>query len=468
MGIQHIKSKHLVRLGFPKGSLAGMGLQIIRKHYKQSDEESVLHLFQQVLETPEQFLEDPFVGPLAEKLMPEEEPIEGERYPLRDAPQNYNVFGLDGITDSTQYQMDVAMRLPVAEAGALMPDAHKGYGLPVGGVLATRNAVIPYAVGMDIGCRMCLSILDLPVSKLDHNRNGMAQLLKEQSRFGKGVFDDPMDDPVLDSADFDAFPEIRALKDTARRQIGTSGGGNHFVEFGRVVVPEDDPELDLKAGTYLGLLTHSGSRGFGASLATHYTKLARQLCRLPKEAKQLAWLDLNSEAGQEYWIAMNLAGDYASACHQHIHQRVMKALGAERLAVVENHHNFAWKEQLADGTEVIVHRKGATPAHKGEMGIIPGSMTAPGFVVRGKGNAGSLNSASHGAGRRLSRKQAMNSITRSYMRGLLDKADVTLIGGGPEEAPGAYKNIEKVMAAQTDLVDVVAAFHPVIVRMDKN
>ena len=217
----------------------------------------------------------------------------------------------------------------------------------------------------------------------------------------------------------------------------------------------------------MGLLTHSGSRGFGATLATHYTRLARQLCRLPKDAKHLAWLNLDSEAGQEYWLAMNLAGDYASACHSHIHQRVVRALGAERLAVVENHHNFAWKEKMANGMEMVVHRKGATPDHKGETGIIPGSMTAPGFVVRGKGHAGALNSASHGAGRRMSRKQAMNSTTRSHMRGLLDKAGVTLIGGGLDEAPGAYKDIRMVMAAQTNLVDVVASFQPVVVRMDK-
>ncbi len=467
MGIQRIKSKHLVRLGYAKGSMAGLVLQIIRKYFKQEEEEAVLQIFKRVLEEPDQYLEDPVLGTLAEKLMPEEEVSPGERHPLRDAPQNYNIYGAEGITDSTQYQMDVAMRLPVAVQGALMPDAHKGYGLPVGGVLAARNAVIPYAVGMDIGCRMCLSVLDLPVSRLDHDRNDLTRTLKENSRFGKGIFDDPMDDPVLDAAAFSALKEIRSLKDLARRQIGTSGGGNHFVEFGRVELPVDDPELGLKAGTYMGLLTHSGSRGFGATLATHYTKLARQLCRLPREAKHLAWLDLDSEAGQEYWLAMSLAGDYASACHDHIHRRMLKALGAEQLAVVENHHNFAWKERLADGSEVVVHRKGATPAHKGELGIIPGSMASPGYVVRGKGHAGALNSASHGAGRRMSRKHAMNSITRSHLRNLLDKAGVTLVGGGPEEAPGAYKNIEMVMAAQTELVDVVASFHPRIVRMEK-
>ncbi|MEM0997666.1 MAG: RtcB family protein [Bacteroidota bacterium] len=215
------------------------------------------------------------------------------------------------------------------------------------------------------------------------------------------------------------------------------------------------------------MLTHSGSRALGATIADHYSRLARQICRLPRDARRMAWLDLDSEAGQEYWLAMNLAGDYASACHAHIHQRVCVALAEDPLTVVENHHNFAWQDQLEDGTEVIVHRKGATPAHTGELGIIPGSMIAPGFVVRGKGNAHSLQSASHGAGRRLSRKRALNTITRSWMKKQLEEAQVTLIGGSTEEAPNAYKDIRAVMAAQRELVEVLAEFHPQIVRMDR-
>jgi len=203
----------------------------------------------------------------------------------------------------------------------------------------------------------------------------------------------------------------------------------------------------------------------GAYIARHYTNLAKKLCPLPKGAQHLAWLDMNSEVGQEYWLAMNLAGDYASACHHQIHQRIHEAIGGEMVMRVENHHNFAWKETIA-GEEYIVHRKGATPADKGVLGVIPGSMTAPGFIVRGKGMAKALNSASHGAGRKMSRKQAIKSVKQEKFDEKLRKAGVKLIGGGLDESPFAYKNIEKVMEYQMDLVEVIGTFQPKIVRME--
>lgn len=161
---------------------------------------------------------------------------------------------------------------------------------------------------------------------------------------------------------------------------------------------------------------------------------------------------------------MNLAGAYASACHQVIHDRLTKAIGAELLGRVENHHNFAWKETVND-QEAIVHRKGATPASEGTLGIIPGSMTAPGFLVRGLGELNSINSASHGAGRQLSRTKAMATITRDEMKKILADHGVTLIGGDRDEAPMAYKDINQVMRAQQDLVDIIARFQPKMVRM---
>jgi tRNA-splicing ligase RtcB len=173
---------------------------------------------------------------------------------------------------------------------------------------------------------------------------------------------------------------------------------------------------------------------------------------------------MNSEAGQEYWLAMNLAGDYASACHEVIHNKLVAAIGGQIIAKVENHHNFAWKE-IWNGEEVIVHRKGATPAGKGVMGIIPGSMTAPGFLVRGKGEDAAINSASHGAGRQMSRTKAIQNISKAEMNAILKANDVTLIGAGLDEAPMAYKDINVVMASQKDLVDTVAKFVPKIVRM---
>jgi tRNA-splicing ligase RtcB len=178
----------------------------------------------------------------------------------------------------------------------------------------------------------------------------------------------------------------------------------------------------------------------------------------------LAWLDLDSEPGQEYWQAMNLMGQYASANHALIHQRIARSLGAAVLAGVENHHNFAWKERHGD-RELIVHRKGATPAEAGMLGVIPGSMATPGFVVRGRGNEDSLNSAAHGAGRVMSRTAAKKRFTWSAVKPILAAAGVRLLSAGLDEVPGVYKDIHQVMAAQADLVQVIARFDPKIVRM---
>src|SRR4029079_7508174 len=146
-----------------------------------------------------------------------------------------------------------------------------------------------------------------------------------------------------------------------------------------------------------------------------------------------AWMDLDTEDGMEYWLPMNLAGDYSSACHHTIHHKIARAIGEAPVKVVENHHNFAWKE-LFSGKEVIVHRKGATPAGKNVLGIIPGSMTAPGFIVKGKGEIASINSASHGAGRKMSRTSAIKSITHNQLNEALAKHGVKLLGGGLDEA----------------------------------
>jgi tRNA-splicing ligase RtcB len=312
-----------------------------------------------------------------------------------------------------------------------------------------------------------MAVYDLPASYLDTHRSELKRMLNDNSRFGNGAgFEKPLEDEIFYRKEFSEIKVVRELKDRAWKQIGSSGSGNHFVEFGTVEIMDAENELKLAPGSYLAVLSHSGSRGLGASIAGHYTKIAKEVCRLPGEAQYLAWLDMNTEAGQEYWLAMNLAGDYASACHHHIHRRMAKSLGETPLAMIENHHNFAWKEKLADGKEVIVHRKGATPASKGTLGIIPGSMTHEGFIVRGKGEPDSLNSAAHGAGRRMSRTKAKEAISRKEMDQYLQKHGVELIGGGLDEAPMAYKDIREVMAFQQDLVEIVGVFKPKIVRMD--
>ncbi|GAB3921046.1 RtcB family protein [Mucilaginibacter myungsuensis] len=387
-------------------------------------------------------------------------------FKLKEEIAQFPTWGIENIEVGALAQMRTAIQLPIAVAGALMPDAHQGYGLPIGGVLATTaNTIIPFAVGVDIACRMCLSIFDMPAEAVDTENDLLKKLLLDNSYFGIGVSTKSyFDSSLFDSPTWNETKVIRSLKDKAYAQLGTSGTGNHFVEWGELNIA-DGVLHGIPAGRYLALLSHSGSRGFGGSVADHYSKIAMTKTKLPAEAKHLAWLDLDKDEGQEYWIAMNLAGEYASANHHEIHNKIARALGQQPLTRIENHHNFAWKEQLADGSEVMVHRKGATPAGEGVLGIIPGSMSTPGFVVRGKGDATSINSASHGAGRTMSRSAAFKTLDRQVIAANLVDKRITLMGSDMDEAPMAYKDIHKVMAAQRDLVDVLAEFHPRIVRM---
>ena len=361
--------------------------------------------------------------------------------------------------------MKQACALPVARGAALMPDAHIGYGLPIGGVLATEDAVIPYAVGVDIACRMKLSVLDLPAAALDEHFHALRDSLEKGTRFGVGsVWQKPHDHPVLDE-DWSVTRVTRENKDKARKQLGTSGSGNHFVEYGLLTLAGRDDELGLDAGQYIALLSHSGSRGPGASVCSTYSAIAqRQLPTRYRDFGRLAWLDMQSQEGQEYWAAMNLMGDYAAANHAVIHANVARLMGAEIIAGVENHHNFAWKERHGD-RDLYVHRKGATPAGKGVLGVIPGSMADPAFVVRGKGDPESLDSASHGAGRRMSRKAAVSKYNFQRTKKDLAAKGVHVLSAGADEVPGVYKNILDVMAQQADLVDIVARFDPKIVKM---
>jgi tRNA-splicing ligase RtcB (3'-phosphate/5'-hydroxy nucleic acid ligase) len=405
--------------------------------------------------------------PKVEKMDLDPKPkSEATEFDLKAENVQYSIYGKEFIEEGALKQMNTAVSLPISVAGALMPDAHQGYGLPIGGVLATEaDKVIPYAVGVDIACRMCLSVFDFSADIFKREPHLLKRSLVENTKFGiGGETAHKYDESVMDKIEWTATKVIRDLKDKAYRQLGTSGTGNHFVEWGVLEVTETDDLLNLPVGTYLALLSHSGSRGFGGNVANYYSKIAMQKTKLPKQAAHLAWLDLNTEEGQEYWIAMNLAGDYASANHHEIHAKIAKAISRKPLLMVENHHNFAWKEKF-EGKDVLVHRKGATPAGINDLGIIPGSMTAPGFVVRGLGNEAAINSASHGAGRVMSRTAALNSITKNALNKVLNEHGIELIGGDLDEAPMVYKDINQVISAQTELVKVLAKFTPKIVRM---
>lgn len=408
---------------------------------------------------PEPFQDDPFYGELAALLLKGET---RDDYAFERAP--FQVWGEEEIDADAVSQLVDACELPISVRGALMPDAHVGYGLPIGGVLAAEGAVIPYAVGVDIACRVKLSVFDIPASELKRRIQPLSQAIEKNTSFGLGArFKHPKDHPVMEK-DWGITPRTRTLKDQyGWPQLGTSGSGNHFVEFGEFELKESF--AGLEPGSYLALVSHSGSRGAGARVAKHYSDLARSLHPdLPKKFQHLAWLDLSEPEGEEYWAAMELMGEYASANHYLIHRDITKAIGAQVLAQVENHHNFAWKEEH-DGKELIVHRKGATPAGEGELGYIPGTMLAPGFLVEGTGSELSLRSCAHGAGRKMSRKKASNSFTHHGMRKELEERGITLLSGGLDEAPGAYKDINRVMSHQHELVKVLGKFQPKIVKM---
>lgn len=468
-----MNSSDLIQLGVHQGALKLATSHMARLFADGMAREQVEADIFQIVADPPAYFSDELRAPLARALYRPPFTPRAELAPWRQ-------WG-EGLEAEAVKQMANACALPVAVAGALMPDAHVGYGLPIGGVLATENAVIPYAVGVDIACRMRLSVYDRKASTLAGMRDRLANILEDETRFGMGAaFQNRRDHDVMDE-DWSVSPVTERLRDKAWKQLGTSGSGNHFVEFGAFTVTDEGSHAlatptepcgqrhSLPPGEYLALLSHSGSRGTGAKVCEEYSRLA--MARhddLPKQLMHLAWLSLDQAEGQEYWAAMNLMGRYAAANHAVIHRHIARKVGAQVILDIENHHNFAWKERhviKGEEREVIVHRKGATPAGRGVLGIIPGSMTAPGFVVRGKGQPDSLSSASHGAGRVMSRTKALQSFTWSSVRKHLASAGVELLSAGLDEVPGVYKDIHTVMAAQTDLVEALGKFQPKLVKM---
>lgn len=461
-----IKPKELKKIGLADDIVRSLAVTIIAKHCKHDSEQEILHKLSRVIVSPVNYMEDDVWKSLARHLSPAS--IVQQHYELRDESLSFTVFGADHIEELAMKQMSMAMRLPVSVAGALMPDGHAGYGLPIGGVLATDGVVIPYAVGLDIACRMSLTILDADSSFIDKYHDRCVQALMDNTAFGLDAqLPFKQYHEMFDRVEFRDVALLKKLRSKAVKQLGSSGRGNHFVDICEVCLDKENT-LGLDAGRYVSILSHSGSRGFGAEIAEYYTGVAKEICRLPREAGPYVWLDMKSDAGEEYWHCMTLAGEYSAVNHQLIHENVTKALRLKPLMNISNHHNFAWKEMLSNDKEVIVHRKGATPAHLGELGIIPGSMATPGYIVRGLGCEQSLFSASHGSGRLMSRQDARNTFSRYALNKFLAEHRVELIGGSTEEAPLAYKNIDVVMSAQQELVDVEGKIIPRIVRMSED
>jgi len=338
---------------------------------------------------------------------------------------------------------------------ALMPDTHEGFGMPIGGVLATRDVVIPNAVGVDIGCGM--NAVKTSLEGLDrHEMTGIMEELRERIPTGFRHHRKKQD-----WEGFSRAPDVEIVQrelESAMYQLGTLGGGNHFIE------------LQKGSDGFIWIMLHSGSRNFGYTIAGEFYRRAKREAEekgLDLPDIQLAPLFLGTESADEYLSSMDFALEFARASREHMLERVKEAVRGCRPEVVFGrqiniHHNFAALEDHF-GQTVCVHRKGATSAGSGELGIIPGSQGTKSYIVRGLGNPDSFRSCSHGAGRIMGRREARRSLDLAGEREKLESRGILhslMSVGDLDEASGAYKDIEEVMDLQEDLVEELVELSP--------
>lgn len=342
---------------------------------------------------------------------------------------------------------------------AIMPDAHQGYGMPIGGVLATKDAIVPNAVGVDIGCGMCSLRTNLKHIEQDSLKKVMG-LIRQTIPVGFKHNKDKQDESWMPSLEKN-LQIVSQEYEKAMYQIGTLGGGNHFIE--------------IQKGTdgYIWIMVHSGSRNIGYTVAEYYHKKAveenmKRTKNVPP--KDLSYFEHGTEGYEAYLNEMNYCISFALQSRKLMMERVKDAFTEVVADVafsnfINKPHNFAAWETHFD-TNLIVHRKGATRANEGEWGMIPGSQGTSSFLVKGKGNPLSFNSCSHGAGRKMSRNEARRTLTLKtetaklkelgILHALRHKKDL-------DEAPGSYKDIQEVMALQKDLVDIQIELTPMAV-----
>lgn len=380
---------------------------------------------------------------------------------ILENPAPVNLFGTvgDHIPQNAYEQMMMALSIPVAIGGAMMPDAHHGYSVPIGAVVALDGAISPAFVGFDISCMVMLTIFEGDKSELTKHRASLANSLLANTAFGVGSkLDTPPDHEVMSDPAWNENNVLKALQPLAAQQLGSSGGGNHFADL---VIGDF-----VENGEFFALMTHSGSRGVGHKIATHYTKLAdaetKRIARgIPKG---YGWLDMNKDSGREYWEAMQLMGRYALANHEIIHDSFASHAGLKRVDRTWNRHNFVW-----DNERGFVHRKGATPAAKGQWGIIPGTSGTNSYLVRGLGNHLSYESSSHGAGRPYSRTEAKKRHDAERIDKHMEENGILTYGLAADETFAAYKDIEKVIDLQDGiLLEKVAVMQPKVVIMGGN
>lgn len=373
---------------------------------------------------------------------------------------------LDDIEDGAMGQARNLANLPfVHKHIAVMPDAHFGYGMPIGGVMATDNVIIPNAVGVDIGCGMCAqrtSLTDIGYDTLKAIMSGIRKYIPLGFKHHRHKQPSEMMPDLPSGIKMSEMTVVSKEYDNALTQIGTLGGGNHFIE------------IQKGSDGFIWIMVHSGSRNLGYKVANYYNRLAIDLnarwgSSIPKNW-QLAFLPLSSKKGLKYQAEMQYCVDFALANRLLMMERIQDVFMAVAAPVafssfINIAHNYAAME-MHFGKNVIVHRKGATSARDGELGIIPGSQGTPSYIVRGKGNPESFNSCSHGAGRKMGRKEARRSLDLMHERKKLDNQGILHSirhKKDLDEAAGAYKNIDKVVENQLDLVEVVVSLRPLAV-----
>jgi len=380
--------------------------------------------------------------------------IDDEKLPIK--------LWMDNLEPGAERQARNLANLPFAFMHiAIMPDAHEGYGMPIGGVLATKGVVIPNAVGVDIGCGMCAvrtSVNDLSISKIKR----IMSKIRERIPLGFEHHKHSQDEKYMPKGyDVDNMTVVSRQYKAATKQVGTLGGGNHFIE------------LQKGSDGFIWIMIHSGSRNIGKQVADYYNRIAENLNRSivgkSYKSQELAYLPFESKEANDYFLEMQYCVDFA-LCNRKLMMELVKESILEEVStnfgdMFNIAHNYAvWEKHF--GENVIVHRKGATSAKQGEVGIIPGSQGTKSYIVEGKGNPDSFQSCSHGAGRKLGRNQARKQLDlseeikfleqRGIIHSIRNEKDL-------DEAAGAYKDINEVMNNQSDLVSILVELSPLAV-----
>lgn len=367
---------------------------------------------------------------------------------------------LDDIEESALKQITNLSNLPFAfKHIAIMPDCHAGYGMPIGGVLATKDVVIPNCVGTDIGCGMCAvktSLTEISRENLIKVRNRIKEMVPVGFNHHK---EKQADHWVLKEPDITYMPVLKREYEKLFYQVGTLGGGNHFIE------------IQKGSDGHIWIMIHSGSRNLGKQVADYYNKIAIKLNErwfsVVDKAQELAFLPFDIPEAQDYFNEMNYCVEFAFMNRLLMMENIKSCFGQNVIydPVINIAHNYAQYEHHF-GSDLIVHRKGATRAYAGEIGIIPGSQGTSSYIVEGLGNPESFMSCSHGAGRRMGRKQAERELDLDAEIKLLDDQKILHAVRGKhdlDEASGAYKDIKTVMDNQKDLVKILVELKPLAV-----